>query len=176
MKSNIRGATMTSWVRLWHDMPTDPKWRTIARKSNQRIGDVIAVFNFLMVNASANAMQRGTLSGFEIEDVASALELQESDVEAIISSMQGKVLDGYTLTGWDRRQPKREDNSTERSRALREKRKLLRGTAGGNKTQRNATQCNAPDTETDADADADTNPFQGKTELASIGYTREGRW
>ena len=24
-----------SWLRLWHDMPNDPKWRTIARKSKR---------------------------------------------------------------------------------------------------------------------------------------------
>ncbi|ENW8560590.1 hypothetical protein ACR6SH_005434, partial [Escherichia coli] len=22
-----------AWLRLWHDMPNDPKWRTIARVS-----------------------------------------------------------------------------------------------------------------------------------------------
>lgn len=41
-----------SWLRLWHDMPNDPKWRTIARKSNQRISDVIAVYLHVLVNAS----------------------------------------------------------------------------------------------------------------------------
>ena len=40
------------WVRLWADMPNDPKWRTIARVSKQKIGDVMAVFVHMMTNAS----------------------------------------------------------------------------------------------------------------------------
>ncbi len=32
-----------SWLRLWHDMPNDPKWRTIARKSEQSIALVSSV-------------------------------------------------------------------------------------------------------------------------------------
>lgn len=50
---------MTAWLRLWHDMPNDPKFRTIARISGQRIGDVIAVFLHVLVDASANANERG---------------------------------------------------------------------------------------------------------------------
>ncbi|HHX9950424.1 TPA: hypothetical protein ACVTIP_002809 [Salmonella enterica] len=42
-----------SWLRLWHDMPNDPKWRTIARKSSQRIGDVISVYLHVLVNVSS---------------------------------------------------------------------------------------------------------------------------
>lgn len=34
-------------------MPNDPKWRTIAKKSGQRIGDVIAVYLHVLVNASS---------------------------------------------------------------------------------------------------------------------------
>lgn len=133
---------MTSWVRLWHDMPTDPKWRVIARKSGQRVGDVIAVFNFLMVSASANADERGRTQNVVCEDLAAALDLSESDVEAIITAMTGKVIteDGY-LTGWEKRQPKREDSSAERAKAWRDERK---------RTQANAQE------RPDADADADT--------------------
>ncbi len=31
------GRVMSNWVRLWDDMPTDPKWRLIARKSGQHM-------------------------------------------------------------------------------------------------------------------------------------------
>lgn len=128
---------MTSWVRLWHDMPTDPKWRVIARKSGQRVGDVIAVFNFLMVSASANASERGRTDCFDCEDVAAALDLEESDVSAILTAMLGKVIDNDgRLTGWEKRQPKREDSSAERAKQWREERK---------RTQANATE--RPDTD-----------------------------
>jgi hypothetical protein len=137
---------MTDWVRLWHDMPADPKWRTIARKSGQRVGDVIAVFTFLMVNASGNATERGRTQGFDIEDVATALDVNESDVQAIIDAMQGKVLDGERLTGWGHRQPKREDLG-----ASRRKSEWLER----NGTQRNAEE--RPETETETDKEEDTN-------------------
>lgn len=133
------------WVRLWQDMPTDPKWRTIARKSGQRIGDVMAVFNFMMVLAGEQA---GSIEGWVDEDVATALDLDEADVAAIREAMQGRVLDGDALTGWEKRQPKREDDSAERVRKYREKSK-----AKGDVTQCNAdvTQRNAPDTDTDTE-------------------------
>lgn len=47
-----------SWFRLWHDMPTDPKFRTIARASKQPLALVIAVYLHVLVDAS-NANERG---------------------------------------------------------------------------------------------------------------------
>lgn len=134
---------MSGWVRLWHDMPTDPKWRVIARKSGQRVGDVIAVFSFLMVSASANADERGRTQGVVCEDIGAALDLSEDDVNAIIKAMTGKVMDaeGY-LTGWEKRQPKREDSSAERAKRWRDERK---------RTQANASER----AEIDSDAEID---------------------
>lgn len=134
---------MTGWVRLWHDMPTDPKWRVIAKRSGQRVGDVIAVFNFLMVSASANASERGRTHDFESEDVAAALDLESSDVDAIIKAMTGKVLDtDGRLTGWEKRQPKREDSSADRAAKWRAERK---------RTQTNASERPEIDTDTEVD-------------------------
>lgn len=137
---------MTDWVRLWHDMPTDPKWRTIARKSGQRVGDVMAVFNFIMVNASANSGERGTLNGFDVEDVATALDLEDDDVRAIIAAMQGKVLDGDRLTAWEKRQPKREDGTAAKRKAEWKERQK-------NAPERSGTHGNAPETETETETD-----------------------
>lgn len=136
---------MTDWVRLWHDMPTDPKWRTIARKSGQRVGDVIAVFNFVICNASGNALERGTLKNFDCDDIASALDLQESDVAAIMDAMRGKVIDDDgKLTGWEKRQPKREDSTAfQRKQEWKERQR--------NTMERSGTQRNAPETETETD-------------------------
>lgn len=111
------------WLRLWHDMPTDPKWRTIAKASGQRIGDVMAVYMHILVSASTNAPERGRTQSFNCEDVASALDLETSEVAAIVDAMQTRVLDGDKVKGWEKRQPAREDDSAERSRAWREKQK-----------------------------------------------------
>lgn len=80
------------WFRLWHDMPNDPKWRTVARVSGQPIATVLAVALHLMVDASRN-VTRGHVS-VTAEDVASALDVTDEAVEAILSAMQGRVLDG----------------------------------------------------------------------------------
>lgn len=125
-------------------MPTDPKWRVIARRSGRSVSEVIAVFNFVMVNASANATKRGRTHNLFADDIAAALDLEESEVQAILDAMQGKVMDKNALSGWETRQPKREDDSASRAKAWRE----------AQKTERNQTQANAtkrPDAETDID-------------------------
>lgn len=159
-----------SWLRLWHDMPTDPKWRTIARKSKQRIGDVIAVYLHLLVNASSNtetqsnarvtqgnADKRGITKNLYADDIASSLDMDVEQVEQILSAMQGKVLDGERVTGWAKRQPKREDDSAPRVKAFRDKKKAAeeaeKNQKGEGETQGNAhvTQANAPDKDPDTD-------------------------
>lgn len=141
-----------AWVRLWHDMPTDPVWRVIARRSGQRIGDVIAMFNMLMVQAGENPNERGRTQGNDDDEIAAALDIEPEQVSAIREAMQGKVLDGDRLSGWEKRQPKREDGSAERAKAWRDAQK--------NGSERNRTKPNAGK-RPDADADADAEPPSG---------------
>jgi hypothetical protein len=113
---------MSHWVRLWEDMPTDPKWRVIARRSGRPIAEVLSVFCFMLTNAGASR-DRGTLDGWNDEDVAAALDMDAEHVAAIREAMQGKTLDGERLTGWERRQPKREDGAAERAKDWRERKR-----------------------------------------------------
>ena len=110
-----------SWLRLWHELPNDPKWRTIARISHEPIPSVIAVYLHLLISASQNE-PRGQVDA-NAEDIASALDIEASSVAQIIDAMQGRVLDGKMVTGWDKRQPTKEDNSAERTRQWRERHK-----------------------------------------------------
>ncbi|WP_202109728.1 hypothetical protein [Bordetella sp. 02P26C-1] len=103
------------WLRLWHDMPNDPKWRTVARVSAQPIALVQAVYMHLLVDAS-RSVTRGHVT-VTTEDLASALDVTEDAIEAILAAMQGRVLDGQYLSGWDKRQPKREDTGSEKTGA-----------------------------------------------------------
>lgn len=138
---------MTSWVRLWHDMPTDPKFRTIARAAKQPLPTVVAVFTFLLADASANENERGRTTATD-EDIASAFDIEEADVAAIKNAMQGRVLDGDMLAGWAKRQPKKEDDSATRAKAWREKKQAE------NADERSRTLPNdqeRPDAETEAD-------------------------
>jgi hypothetical protein len=103
------------WLRLWHDMPTDPKWRTIAKASGESIALVQSVYLHLLVTASRN-VTRGHVDVTN-EDLASALDVEESQILAVLDAMQGRVLDGDYLTGWEKRQPKKEDFGNDKTGA-----------------------------------------------------------
>ena len=110
---------MSRWVRLWEDMPNDPKWRVVARRAGRPVGEVLAVFIHMMTNAGSTE-HRGRLEGWSDEDVAIALDFEPVNVTAIREAMQGKTLEGDHLTGWEKRQPAREDGSADRSRKWRD--------------------------------------------------------
>jgi hypothetical protein len=124
-----------SWLRLWHDMPNDPKWRTIAKASGQPIPTVISVYVHLLVEASANANERGRTQP-NAEDLASALDVEIESVAAVLTAMEGRVLDHGMLSGWKHRQPEKEDGSADRARAWREKQKELKTSTNENERDR----------------------------------------
>lgn len=146
------------WFRLWHDMPNDPKWRTIARVSGRPISEVISVYLHLL-NSASQSVTRGNAT-VTAEDLASAIDTETEHVEAIFSAMQGRVLEGNWLTGWDKRQVKKEEDTNPESRAKsnaerqREYRERKRqeasndGVTASNEASRNVT--------TDKDKDKDT--------------------
>lgn len=153
------------WFRLWHDMPNDPKWRTVARTSGQPISLVLSVALHLMVDASRN-VTRGHVT-VTAEDVASALDVTDEAIEAIFKAMQGRVLDGDRLSGWEKRQPKREDagnpdtgakSAAERKQAQREREKQARE-AAGNGSGHGASRDVTLDKDTDKDTDKDSSVF-----------------
>jgi len=125
------------WLRLWTDMPNDPKWRTIARVSGQSIGNVMAVYLHVLVDAS-NATERGRTQP-NSEDIATALDVSTECVQSILEAMQGRVMDGEIVCGWAKRQPAREDGSAERAKAWREAQKQSKS---ADRTQPNAGERN----------------------------------
>lgn len=120
---------MSQWFRLWDDMVTDPKFRVIAKRSGRPVSEVLAVFLHMMTNVAksnrtqANASEHGMLEGWDDESVAIAVDAETEHVADIREAMQGRTLEGSRLTGWGKRQPLREDNSAERAKAWRDKRK-----------------------------------------------------
>lgn len=121
------------WFRWHNGTVTDPKWRVIAKRAGVPLHMVIAVWPALL-EAANQAAERGTLESFDPEDVAAALDLDPGQVFAIVEAMQGKVLDGVTLTGWEKRNPKREreDSSTDRVRRYRERKAMKHHETPGN--------------------------------------------
>lgn len=145
-----------SWLRLWHEMPTDPKWRTIARVSKQPVSLVQAVYLHLLVDASRN-VTRGH-ANVTTEDLASALDVDDQDIEAILSAMQGRVMDGSHLTGWEKRQPKREDSGSSESGAMSaaERKRRQRQKQKEKESHGNVTQSHDESQDVTIDKDKDT--------------------
>ncbi|WP_233496404.1 phage replisome organizer [Serratia marcescens] len=160
-----------SWLRLWHDMPNDPKWRTIARLSGQPVALVQATYVHLLVSAS-QGVTRGHADVTE-EDLASALDVTDRDIALILDAMQGRVLTGSTLSGWEKRQVKRDDSgnpetgamsATERKRAQRERQRLAKEAQVGHEGSRKVT----PDKDKDKDKE-----LKDKTLLVHGGEARQ---
>jgi hypothetical protein len=114
------------WLRWYHGTVKDPKWRVIAKNAGTSIPNVIAIWAALLENASESE-KRGVLSGWNPEDVAACFDVTVETVVTVCNAMQQKVLLHETLTGWEKRNPKRErtDNSTDRVRRFREKKRQV---------------------------------------------------
>jgi hypothetical protein len=104
------------WFRSWHGAPTDNKWLMIARRADVPAGVVSAVVWALFDYASQNE-NRGSVEGFDVETYATFSGFDEAKIAAVIAALTEKnVIVSGVLSAWQRRQPKREDNSTERVR------------------------------------------------------------
>ncbi|HBI9798430.1 TPA: phage replisome organizer [Escherichia coli] len=163
-----------AWLRLWHDMPNDPKWRTIARVSGQPIATVMAVYIHLLVSASRN-VTRGHIE-VTTEDLASALDVTEEVIDSILQTMQGRVLDGDLITGWEKRQVLKEDNGNisqtakspaERKRAQRERERKREQNGDCHGASRNVTHMSRRVT-TDKDTDKDTDQEDQNTMVHGV--------
>lgn len=115
------------WFRWHHGTVSDPKWRVVAARAchamsrNVTTAECIAVWAAMLERAS-QANPRGSLEGWDDEDVGAGLGLDPAVVAAIREAMQGKVLSGNDVSAWIARQPKREDNSAaDRKRAQRDR-------------------------------------------------------
>lgn len=124
------------WFRWHHGTVTDPKWRVVSAESGQPLAAVLAVWAAMLEHASENEA-RGSLAGWRDKVVAAALDLAPEAVQAIREAMEGMVIDGDDLPGWKRRQPKREDDSSDRVRAHRSR---SREEVKRDVTQRNASE------------------------------------
>lgn len=129
------------WFRSWHNAPTDTKWLLIARRAKTVPGIVGYVFWSLEDYASQNT-DRGSVKGFDIETCAAYSGFDEATITAIIAALteKGVITQDERLAAWEKRQPKREDDSTERVRLLRERERLQRE---ANAAVDDVTQCNA---------------------------------
>lgn len=109
------------WWRSHHGAPTDPKWLSIARRAG--VSPVIVpAFAWALFDHASQEDDRGRVDTFDFEAYSDLFQIDEKEVRAIYAAMEarGVIVDGR-LANWERRQPKREDDSTERTRRYRER-------------------------------------------------------
>ena len=128
------------WFRWHHGSVTDPKFKLIAHKAKQSLATVIAVWAFLLEQASASD-ERGAFGDVDCESLDCLLGLDDGATAAIMLAMEGRgLVEGGSVSAWEKRQPKRErvdENSTARSRAFRQKKHQE------TPEDKDATPCNA---------------------------------
>lgn len=141
---------MADWFRWWHGTVTDPKFMWVSRHAGRPLSEVIAVWAALLETAS-NAETRGNVSCFDSVSFDCFMGFEDGICDRIIATMtdKGMVDEDGNLTGWERRQPKREDqasaesrakSSTERVREYRERMKQKRNETSETATKRSETQ------------------------------------
>lgn len=135
---------MIDWFRSWHGAPTDPKWRTIAKRAGATPSLVVAIAWALMDRAS-QADERGSIDGLDAETLADFMDCDPEAIDRVIQAMRDKcVLTNMRFSTWDKHQPKREredSSSAERVRAHRGRVKESQSSAA----DADVTPCNAND-------------------------------
>lgn len=109
-----------NWFRWHHGTANDVKLRRVAEAAQTSVANVIGIWAMMLESASENP-ERGTLGSWDVDDVAFVLGIPVTCVTCVTETMQGKLLDGQRLTGWNKRQPIREDDSYERVQRYRER-------------------------------------------------------
>lgn len=108
------------WFRHYAGASFDPKFDLIAARAKAHPAVVRCAF-FLMLELAAVAGDRGTVEGWDDEVMSIPLGSDPETLERIRFEMQGRLLDGDRIQNWEKRQPKREDHSTDRVRAFRKR-------------------------------------------------------
>lgn len=131
------------WFRWHHGSVSDQKFILVAKRARASVAEVIAVWACLLESASASD-ERGNFGAVDYEALDCALGMEEGRAQAIHEAMaaRGVVTPGGDVAAWDKRQPKREDDTAaERKRRQREREHELRmaecvtGEASRNVTQ-----------------------------------------
>lgn len=130
------------WFRWHHGSVTDPKFQLVARRAGCRLPDVIAVWAFVLEQASSSN-DRGAYGDLDFESIDLLMGFDDGVTQKIVVAMEarGLLADGQ-VAAWTKRQVKRErtdDNSTERVKAFREKKRQETPEAA-DETPRNAME------------------------------------
>lgn len=117
------------WFRVYHGMPTDPKWLLVARRAGNGAtpGHVVAIWSVLLDHASL-ATPRGSVKTVDLESVAASLGWPDDLVEAIHGALieRRHIVDGFVRTWIERNPVKFDATNAERQQRHRQKAKAAR--------------------------------------------------
>jgi hypothetical protein len=114
------------WFRWYGGTFNDPKLQWVASKSCQTVASVLAVWVAVLERANGNEL-RGCCAGLDFESLDIALGLEDGATCDIYQTMTRKamIIEGDMVAAWDKRQPKREDETAaERKKTYRDRVKL----------------------------------------------------
>lgn len=129
------------WFRWHHGSVTDPKFQLVAKKAGASVAEVVAVWAYVLETASQNP-KRGTVGSLDCEAIDLALGMADGKTDTILSVLhdRGVLVEGR-IAAWDKRQPKREDETAnDRKRRQREREHELSLAAVTGDASRNVTQ------------------------------------
>lgn len=134
------------WFRWHHGSVTDPKFGLVARRAGARLSDVLAVWAFILEQASASD-DRGFFGDVDCEAIDCLFGLDDGQTSEILAQMGARgLIEDQRISAWERRQPKREDETAnDRKRRQREREHELKMSASRvtDAESRNVTQCHA---------------------------------
>lgn len=133
------------WLRWHHGSVTDPKFQLVAKRAQTTLPNVLAVWAYVLEQASA-ADVRGCFDTIDAESVDCLFGFEDGVTQSILMEMEEReLIDSYQVLSWEKRQPKREDESAaERKRRQREREHDLQiSGCVTNEASRNVTQSHA---------------------------------
>lgn len=120
------------WFRVYHGMPTDPKWMLVAQRAGAGAtpGHVVAVWAVLLDHAS-RSRPRGSVESIDLEAVAVGLGWPLGLVTSIYDALAARrhIVDGCVRT-WGERNPSKFD-ATNAARQKKHRAKVKQAAEGG---------------------------------------------
>ena len=131
------------WFRMHHGASSHKKWLLIARKSKQPVS-IVGMVAWALMEEGSKSIPRGDITGFEADEYAAYLDVDEECVDAVIKwFVDKKWIEDGILTTWEENNPK-SDYSTERVRKHRKRKKAVTET-DETVTETQSNKCNALD-------------------------------
>lgn len=146
------------WFRSYVGTHSDPKIATVARKVGLHRTIVLSVWLAIEECACA-AINRGSMADMDFDDVATALDIEAEQVQAVVIAFKAKgmIAEDGTLTAWQKRQFQSDSDPTNAQRQ-----KRYRDKAQSNAPVTDAVTEPKRDVTTRTDTDTDQNRSEEK--------------